>query len=169
METTFNPAAAGKQPKLNVIGAYAMSFVGFENNPNTFYVGGDMPFYAMNSYHGVGLSLMSDQLGLFTHQRVAAQYAHQRKLFGGTLSIGVQAGFLNEKFDGSELDLEDSSDQAFASGQMDGSSIDLGAGLYFQHKRWYVGLSAQHLTAPLVELGERNELQIDRTYYLTGG
>ena len=169
METTFNPAATGKQPKLNVIGAYAMSFAGFENNPNTFYVGGDMPFFAMNSYHGVGLSLMSDQLGLFTHQRVAAQYAHQQKLFGGTLSIGVQAGFLNEKFDGSDLDLEDSSDPAFASGQMDGSSIDLGAGLYFQHKRWYVGLSAQHLTAPLVELGERNELQIDRTYYLTGG
>lgn len=169
MEPTFNPAAAGKQPKLNVVGAYNMSMAGFENNPNTFYVGGDLPFFALNSYHGVGLNLMSDQLGLFVHQRVAAQYAHQRKLFGGSLSIGVQAGFLSEKFDGSKLDLAESNDDAFASGEMNGSSIDLGAGLYFQRKRWYVGLSAQHLTAPLIELGERNELQIDRTYYLTGG
>lgn len=169
METTFNPGAVGKQAKLNINGAYAMSMVGFEDSPNTFYVGGDLPFFALNSYHGVGGSLMSDQLGAFTHQNIAVQYAHKRKLFGGTISVGVQVGFLSEKFDGSDIDLEDSSDPAFASGEMNGSSIDLGAGLYYTHGRWYVGLSAKHLTAPLVELGETNELQIDRTYYLTGG
>ncbi|MBR2102221.1 MAG: type IX secretion system membrane protein PorP/SprF [Prevotella sp.] len=169
METSFNPGAAGKEAKLNVVGAYAMTMAGFRRNPNTFFAGGDMPFYAMNSYHGVGLNLLNDQLGLFKHQRVAAQYAHKRKVAGGTLSAGVQVGFINETFDGSDLDLEDSSDPAFTSGQLNGSTIDLAFGLYYTHKRWYAGLSAQHLTAPLVELGERNELQIDRTYYLTGG
>ena len=76
METTFNPGAVGKEAKLNVNGAYAMSMVGFEDNPNTFYVGGDLPFFALNSYHGVGMSLMSDKLGAFTHQNIAVQYAH---------------------------------------------------------------------------------------------
>ncbi len=169
METTFNPGAVGKEAKLNVNGAYAMSMVGFEDNPNTFYVGGDLPFFALNSYHGVGMSLMSDKLGAFTHQNIAVQYAHKRKLFGGTISVGVQVGFLSEKLDGGKIDLDVSSDPAFSSGQSDGSSIDLGAGIYYTHGRWYAGISAKHLTAPLVELGETNELQIDRTYYLTGG
>ena len=47
--------------------------------------------------------------------------------------------------------------------------MDLAAGLYYTHGRWYAGISAQHLTSPLVELGETNELQIDPTFYLTGG
>ena len=35
METSFNPGAAGKQPKLNVTAAYALDMVGFEHNPQT--------------------------------------------------------------------------------------------------------------------------------------
>ena len=62
METSFNPAAAGKQSVINVTGAYAMSMVGFEHNPKTMYVSGDMPLMLMNTYHGVGLMLMSDDI-----------------------------------------------------------------------------------------------------------
>lgn len=169
MEPSFNPAAVGKQAKLNVVGAYAMSLVGFEGNPRTMYVGGDMPFYFAKAYHGVGAQLISDQIGFFTHQHFDAQYSLKVKLFGGTLGIGANVGFLNEKVDGSKIDLGDSSDPAFPTASVNGSSIDLGAGLYYLHNSWYAGLSAMHLTAPLVHLGETNELKIDRTYYLTGG
>ncbi len=169
MEPYFNPAAVGKESKLNVTAAYALNFVGFEHNPRTMYVGGDMPFMLMNSYQGVGLSLLNDQIGLFTHQRLVAQYASKLKLFGGTLSIGAQAGIIMENFDGSKVDVDDTTDPVFVTSELDGQALDLSAGLYYKHGRWYIGLSAQHLTAPLVELGETNELQIDRTYYLTGG
>lgn len=170
METWFNPASAGKQEKLNVVGAYNMSFVGFEHNPRTMWVSGDMPFYALNSYHGVGLNLMNDQLGVFTHQRIAAQYAFKKKLLGGVLSVGVQVGMLSEDMDGSKLDfVETDDDDAFSKSQQQGNAVDLGAGLYYVHGRWYAGASVAHVNAPLVELGETNELQIDRTYYFTGG
>ena len=62
MEPSFNPAAAGKESKLNVTGAYAMTLTGFEHNPRTMYVAGDMPFMLLNKMHGVGLQLMSVQL-----------------------------------------------------------------------------------------------------------
>ena len=75
METSFNPAAAGKQPKLNVTAAYALDMAGFEHNPQTAYAAADMPFYALKTYHGVGLQFMNDKLGLFTHTKLAAQYA----------------------------------------------------------------------------------------------
>ena len=45
METSYNPAAAGKQNKMNVVGAYNMSLVGFEHNPRTMYISADLPFY----------------------------------------------------------------------------------------------------------------------------
>ena len=169
MESYYNPAAVGKQSKLNIVAVYAMDLAGFENNPRTMYLSGDMPVYMLNSYHGVGASLLNDQIGLFVHQRMALQYAYKHRLFGGTLSAGLQAGFISEKFDGSKLDIEDSSDPALSKSDVNGSALDLAFGLYYTHGPWYVGASVQHLTAPLVELGETNELQIDRTCYLTGG
>ena len=169
METSFNPAAVGKQSKINVTGAYNIGMAGFENNPQTMYAAADMPFYFLKSYHGAGVLFMNDQLGLFKHQKLALQYAPKFKLFGGVAAIGLQLGMLSESFDGSDLDLEDSSDPAFTTSEVNGNSVDIGVGIYYTHGQWYAGLSAQHLTAPLVSLGETNELQIDRTYYLTGG
>lgn len=169
METSFNPAAAGKQPKINVTAAYALDMAGFEHNPQTAYAAADMPFYALKNYHGVGLLFMNDKLGLFAHTRLAAQYAYKFRLFGGQMSAGLQAGLISEKFDGSRADLGDSSDPAFSSSQLSGNVVDLGAGIYYTMKEFYAGLSVQHVTAPLVSLGETNELQIDRTYYLSGG
>lgn len=169
LEPSFNPASVGKQQKLNVVGVYALDFAGFEHNPRSMYIGADMPFLLFNSYNGAGINLLNDQIGLFTHQRISLQYAYKHKLFGGTISAGLQFGFISENFDGSKLDLEDSSDPAFTTSEVNGNSMDIGFGLYYTRGRWYAGVSAQHINAPLVELGETNELQIDPTYYLTGG
>jgi len=169
LEPYFNPGAVGKQQKLNIAAAYAMSFAGFENNPRSMYVGADMPLYFLKNYHGVGLSLLNDQIGLFTHQRLAVQYAYKNRLFGGMISAGVQLGLLSEGFDGSKVDVEDSGDPALATSDVNGSAFDIGFGLYYSRGPWYVGVSAQHITSPLVTLGETSELQIDPTFYLTGG
>lgn len=169
METSFNPAAAGKESVINVTGGYAMSLTGFENHPKTMYASADMPLYLLNNYHGVGLQLMSDEIGLFKHQRLAVQYAYQHRLLGGTISAGIQIGMLSEKFKGSELDLDNTNDPAFSTTDVTGTALDIAAGLYYKHRRWYAGLSVAHATAPSIELGERSILEVSRTYYLTGG
>jgi type IX secretion system PorP/SprF family membrane protein len=169
LEPSFNPAAVGKAPIINVTGSYAMSMTGFENNPKTMLLAGDMPVRLLNGYHGVGLQLMNDDIGLFTHQRLAVQYANKQRLFGGTLSVGIQIGMLSEKFKGSQLDLDDTSDEAFSTTDVTGNALDLAVGLYYQHRLWYAGLSVSHATAPSIELGERSIIDISRTYYLTGG
>ncbi len=169
MEPSFNPAAVGKESKINVVGAYNMSLVGFEHNPRTMYVAADMPFRLIGAFHGVGIQLMNDEIGLFTHKRILLQYAFKQKLFGGTLSIGIQGGMLSEGFKGSEIDVETPSDPAFVTTDVTGTALDLSAGLYYQRKNWYVGVSVLHATAPEVELGEKSILEISRMYYLTGG
>ena len=169
MEPSFNPAAVGKEGKLNVAGAYAAQLAGFENNPKTMYVGADMPVYLMNNYHGVGLQILNDAIGLFSHKRLGVQYAFQPRLWGGTLSVGIQASLLSENFDGSKLELIDDSDPLFVKSDINGTALDLNAGIYYHHRHWYAGVSVTHLNAPTVELGEKNELNVSSTYYLTGG
>jgi type IX secretion system PorP/SprF family membrane protein len=169
MEPSFNPAAVGKESKINVTGAYAMTLTGFEHNPRTMYVAGDMPFMLLDKMHGIGLQMMNDQIGLFNHQRLEVQYAYKQRLFGGMLSVGVQVGLLSEKFKGSELDLEDASDLAFSKTDDNGTALDVSAGLYYQHGPWYAGISILHATAPTIELGERSIYNMSNVYYLTGG
>ena len=95
METAYNPAAAGKQDKINVAGAYNMSMVGFEHNPKTMFVTTDMPFQLAGMYHGVGLQMVNDDIGAFSHKQFSLMYAPKVKFFGGRLSIGVQPVMLS--------------------------------------------------------------------------
>lgn len=169
MEPSFNPAAVGKQPKLNVTAAYALDMAGFEHNPRTLYLGADLPFNILNSRHGGGMQLLNDQIGLFTHQRLSLQYAYKMRLLKGMLSLGIQGGLVSESFDGSKVDAGESSDPALPTSDVNGSGLDLGLGFYYLSKDWYAGLSAQHLNAPTIDLGENNELKIDAVYYFTGG
>ncbi len=169
MEPSFNPAAVGKESMINITGAYDMTLTGFEHNPRTMYIGADMPLFFLNNFHGVGLQLMNDQIGLFTHQKLALQYAYKHNLLGGTISVGIQLGMLSEKFKGSGLDLEQSSDPAFGQGDETGMTVDLSAGVYYKRRNWYAGFSVLHATAPTVELGDRTIYDISRVYYLTGG
>lgn len=169
MEPSFNPAAVGKEAKLNFTGAYAIQLAGFEHNPNTMYAAADMPFYALRSYHGVGIQFINDAIGLFSHKRIGLQYAYQPELFGGRLGLGLNLSMLNEKFDGSKLDIDDTKDPLFTTTPVNGSGFDIGLGLYYRRADWYAGFSVMHLNSPHIELGEKNELDISATYYLTGG
>ena len=169
MEPSFNPASVGKEDKLNAVVAYALQLAGFEHNPKTMYAAADMPFYAMNAYHGAGVQLINDDIGLFSHKRLGLQYAYMKSLLGGTISAGVQATLLSETFNGSKVELIDTGDPAISTSDITGTGFDLNAGLYYSHRNWYAGISALHLNSPRVELGETNELNISSTYYLTGG
>ena len=169
MPTAFNPAAVGKQEKINVNLGYAMSLVGFTHNPNTMYASADMPFYMLGMYHGVGARFINDNLGLFSHKNIALQYALRIKLLGGHLAIGAQAGMQSESFNGSKVDLRDTGDPAFPSSEVTGNGFDAAAGLYYQHRKWYVGASVQHLTSATIEMGETNQVDMAMAYYLTAG
>ena len=169
MEPSFNPASVGKQSKLNAAMVYNMTFAGFEHNPRTMYAGADMPLYFMKSYHGVGLQILNDEIGLFSHKRFSLQYAYRHKLFGGMIAVGVQAGMLSESFDGTKVDMENTDDPAIPTTKVDGSGMDFGAGIYYTRGPLYAGLSVLHATNPKVEMGERQTINIEKTYYFTLG
>jgi len=169
MEPQFNPAAAGRSPQLTINAAYQTHATGFEDAGGTMYAGADMAFAIGRTRHGVGAVFQNDEIGLFSHKRFAIQYAYHLKLFGGTLSIGVEADMMNEGVDGSKADLGDANDPAFPATEMSGSKFDASAGIYYARGPWHAGFSALHLTAPTILLGETNEYRIKTLFNFTAG
>lgn len=171
LQTFYNPAASGLDGQINVQGAYAMQMMGYEHAPATMILTADLPLWLIGPAHSVGAGFINDRIGLFEHKKFYAQYAYHQKLWGGRLSVGVRAGMLSETFDGTRLDLIDTSDPAFPTSEANGTAFDLDAGLRFDAKDWYAGFSVLHAMSPLVTLGETkaNEFEVPHAFYLTGG
>ena len=170
LKSYYNPAVSGTDGKLSVAGAYSMQFVGYEHAPATMYIGADAPVYFLGPRHGAGISLLSDQFGIFTQQRISVQYALNLKLGKKTrLAIGGQAAMVTEKINPGKMKLQDASDPSFPQSEVNGDHADFNAGIYFYHPNYWLGASAHHLAEPTVVLAERNEFHMDRTYYLMGG
>jgi type IX secretion system PorP/SprF family membrane protein len=173
LHSLYNPACSGKQDKLNVYAAYNMQLAGFKNAPSTMYAGADIPFKFLNRKHGAGVGLYSDNIGLFSNQRIWLQYAYRTKLFNGNFSLGLQIGAVNISFDPSGIDLGENidaaNDPAFPTTKVNGVSLDAGFGAFYSHPLFYAGISATHLSAPMVSLGESNEMKIDPIIYFTSG
>ena len=165
----YNPAVAGLSGRLNLYGTYAMQMAGYTHAPATMLFGADMVLPTEKKNQAVSANLYNESIGLFTNQRLFAGYAYRFNLWGGRMAVGVNAGSLEQKFDGSKVESEESNDIAFPSSEVDGMGLDLTAGVHFAHPLFYAGLSVMHLTAPAIELGETYEIKIDRTYYLSGG
>ena len=158
----YNPAGAGAEERMLIYAAYSNQLTGFDNSPKTMLLNVDTPIPFVNGDHNLGLGVVNDDIGLFSNQHLYLNYAYGFKLFGGRLAAGVQLGLVNCSFDNKDIILGgESNDPAFPSGNADGNSIDFGAGVMYRHKYFYAGLSGIHLNAPLVLLGEKNEIQID--------
>lgn len=169
MEPQYNPAAVGRSPQLSITGAFQMHAAGYDDAGSTMYAGADMAFQIGKTRHGVGVNFLNDEIGLFSHKRFAVQYAYHLKLWGGILSIGASADMLNESIKGSKVDLGDANDPAFPATDLSGSKFDTSVGIYYAHKKWHAGISAQHLTAPTIYLGETNEYKVKSVYNFSAG
>lgn len=183
MMNYFNPASAGYSGKLEVGGLYRLQWLGVENAPKSGLIVGDMPLKLGKKSHGVGINMYNDQIGFFKTTVFSGQFSYKMKLFSGDLGIGVQAGYIDESFDGSNVKLPDNmeeegseggnagssnQDEAFP-GQATSSSFDAAFGFFYYKPKWYVGLSVTHLTAPKLELTENVLMEVPRSYYFTAG
>ncbi|MBR5828775.1 MAG: PorP/SprF family type IX secretion system membrane protein [Bacteroidaceae bacterium] len=166
----YNPAGAGAEQKMFAYAAYSNQLSGFENNPKSMLLNIDAPIPFVRGDHNLGVGALNDDIGMFTNQHIFLNYAYGMKLFGGRLVAGAQVGILNSKFDSKDIIFGgDSNDPAFPSGNADGNTVDFGAGVLYQHKHFYAGLSGLHLNAPTILLGETNETEVAPYFNFTAG
>ncbi len=171
LKSFYNPAVAGTEGLLDVAIAYSLQMAGYDNAPRTMYAGASMPIYILSPRHGAGVSLLSDELGIFKTTQISLQYAFNMKIGEkGRLAIGVQGAMMSETIDPGDMILEDASDPAFPTSSTEGKTLDLGAGVYYYSPKLWAGLSAQHLMSPTVNIGEKYQLDISRVlYFMAGG
>ena len=182
----FNPAAAGDTDFIRLRAGSRMQWLGIDGAPRDFIVAADTPFRLFGQRFGTGAVMLQETIGLYSTLNVSAQLAYRRKIGkkGLTLSGAVQVGYLTQSFKGSEVfipdddDFHESTDEAIPTSDVTGSSVDLAAGLWVTHPKFYAGLSCSHLTAPVIKMkreGSENteeqnyEFQFSRTLYFMAG
>lgn len=139
---SFNPAYAGTVESPEVAGLYRAQWVDIEGAPTTIRAGANIPFG--NEKMGLGLNIVSDQLGPSTQTYVEVAYSYQINLSDDTkLSFGINAGGSNLKLDYSKGFFEDPSDPAILGDNYSSFYPTIGAGLFlYGEEEWYLGLSA---------------------------
>lgn len=134
----YNPAAAGSSDKLNILTSTRQQWIGMPGAPQTYFVTGDMPFKFLKQNHGVGLVVTSETEGLYSHLILGAQYAFKIKLWKGVLSLGIQLGMLDERFDGTQVsiptsDYHQATDDGIPTTELQGMSFDMSFGAWYTH------------------------------------
>ena len=182
--TYYNSAATGQIDFIRIRGGSRLQWGGITNAPKSFILTADMPFKLFNKRFGTGISLQQESLGLYRNLTADAQLSYKMKFLKGTLSFGIQVGFMNENFKGSKVilpdddDYHEGSDDDIPTTDLSGSSIDLGAGVFYEHKYFWAGVSLQHANSPVITFNaesgagtnEKNyEFQAGRTLYFMAG
>ena len=171
--TYYNPAATGEIDFLRIRGGARMQWIGIENAPKSFLAAADMPVKIGKKRIGVGVNMSQESLGLFSNMLINAQGSYKFKFLKGTLSIGVQAGYYNTKFKGSEVyipegdDFHQPVDEAIPTQDVTGNSFDLSAGLWYTHKYFTIGVSGLHLLEPTVRLSNEGAENAEVSQYET--
>lgn len=171
--TYYNPAATGDIDFVRIRGGARMQWVGIDNAPRSFLAAADMPVKIGKKRIGVGVNMSQESLGLFSNMLVNAQGSYKMKFLKGVLSIGIQAGYYNTKFKGSEVyipegdDFHQPVDEAIPTRDVTGNSFDLSAGLWYTHKYFTLGISCLHLLEPTVRLDSEGAETAEVSQYET--
>lgn len=188
----YNPSAIGLNDYIRLRGGARMQWLGIDNAPQTFLITGDMPVKLGKKRLGVGLVLESGSEGLYRNMSVDAQVAYKFKVLKGSLSVGIDIGYRDQKFKGSEVylpdddDYHDSSDNAIPKNDVSGSALNLGVGIHYSHRYFWAGVGCTHVNSPTITFsapgsegagtptegeGVKNyEFKVGRTlYFMAGG
>lgn len=171
---SVNPAYAGAEKDIVVSAINRQQWVGFDNAPVTTVVNLSTPVRFAGKTHGLGLSIIRDELGFEKNTGVKFSYSYQKELNNGSLHFGVSVGFQNNALKGEwfvpdGVDYNPQDDLGGATIDEGEIILDPGLGIFYQTDNFYAGLSVLHVTEPSVAYNESVEIYLARHYYATAG
>lgn len=136
---SFNPGYTGSRGVMSAMGLYRTQWVGLDGAPKTMNFSIQSPI----GYHGngIGLNVVSDQIGPSKSTEVTASYAYTLILGQNDwkMSFGISGGVEDFKVDYNKLNVE-TPDQ-YLNGAPSKFSPNVGAGVFVYNDNWYVGIS----------------------------
>lgn len=165
----INPAYAGTQVQLSATAIYRNQWVNLEGAPKTMTASVHSGF--LKAKMGLGLIFSNDQIGIHNDASFYAIYSYKIKITPtSTVSFGLQGGFNNLQSDYNKLNLKNQSDPNLA-GLVTSLNPNVGTGIYYRNKSFYLGLSVPQLIKNKVfDVESSTSLsRQERYYYLLFG
>jgi len=172
-QLTVNPGYAGNDGMITGTILNRYQWVGIEGAPKTlvFSAGGATDLFGINS--GIGLNVISDELGFYKNISVSFDYAYRRKTGIGDLGVGPSFGFYNMSItpvwhfpDNPAYGNEGESGIPKQASKL---AIDLGFGVYLKSNTYFIGASVTHINRATIILGDQASTVLARHYYVSGG
>ena len=165
-----NPGFAGSRGVIATSILHRSQWMGFNDggaaaSTQNFSIDAELPFL----YGGVGLNVVNDNIAEFSNLGLQASYAYRTELGVGQIGMGMSVGMYQSGLNGGALKSAQSGDPAIPTGEVKGSSLDIGAGIYYNTQDVYVGLSSAHMTEPTVEWSDGKDFDLTRHYFLIAG
>lgn len=182
LPTLYNPAATGDTDFIRIRGGARLQWIGIDNAPRSFVAAADSPFKIMEKRIGAGATFTQESLGLFSNLLVNAQVSYKIPWKKGRFGVGLQIGYFNSKFKGSDVfipdgdDYHEPDDPAIPKRDISGNAVDFSVGANYVHPLFSLGISALHLTSPTLTMKEEGnentetveyETQLRRSFYFT--
>jgi len=165
-----NPGSAGSKDAISTTILHRSQYIGFAESGaaiKTLNLSVDAPVRLLHG--GVGLNVVKDDIGQSSNLGLQASYAYSTDLGNGQLGLGLSFGMLQSKVNGTEFRPGEMNDPKIPQGEVSGSKMDLGAGLYYNTEDVYVGLSTAHITEPTIEWQDGQKFAVERHYFLIAG
>jgi type IX secretion system PorP/SprF family membrane protein len=166
-----NPGFAGSRGNVATSILHRSSYRGFAEDggaaisTQNFSVDAELPFL----YGGVGLNVVKDNIAHFSNLGLQASYAYRTELGVGQIGMGMSVGMYQSGVDGSKFKFGTPGDDAIPTSSVNGSKLDIGAGVYYNTQDAYIGLSSAHMTEPVVEWSDGKQFPLARHYFLIAG
>jgi len=160
---SFNPAYVGTVENPEFSGLYRAQWIDIPGAPRTFRFGANLPF--QNEKVGLGLNIVSDQLGPTTQTYADVSYSYQIMVTDETrLSFGIDAGgsFLNVDFSKGTFENpgEDLNDEMLSK-----FYPTVGAGAFLYADDWYLGASVPNFLTEGVYNDEVSSIVEDKLQF----
>ncbi len=168
-QLNFNPAYAGSKEVLDAGLIYRNQWwSGVDGSPKNINLYGHMPFAKYTS--GIGLNILTDKIGLDKILTVGLDYAYRIRFKNhNTLALGLGARIENARSDWGEVNGSVEPDQLTGTGEESKSTFNLGPGVYFKNRKFYLGASLPRLLANSL-YSDKNEFSGKvNTWFVQGG
>ncbi len=170
----YNPAYAGVEGITRLSVLLRSKWTGYSGTfddggaPTTEVLTMSAPIYKLNS--GFGAYIINDNLGGLNNLALQGSYAYHVAVKDAKLSFGINVGFYSQSIDFDKYRPNDPGDPLLLEGKQTQFRPDMGAGVFYQAKKFYGSISVSHLLNPSFNFGSdelRNSLE--PTIYVMGG
>ena len=175
-QLSVNPGFAGSEGMVNGLILNRYQWVGIKGAPKTLLFSVDATNELLGFKSGVGLNIVSDELGFQKNIAVKLDYAYRRETKFGNLGIGASFGFYNIAFNGDWTTPEGDdywtpfgNDNAVIKGDVSQLAFDLGMGIFLKSNDYYIGASVTHLNQASIVFADQASTYLARHYYASGG